>query len=122
MERDNAEIEKLFDELKVFKDCSMREFIAIFGGFKINNSLPLFANLYVWRQCVEFHNYFEAYTSGLCAPFIYFANFICYSFLVSNPNASLVKFASLRRSIGLYLIYQGIKIKYYPTKHLVDDY
>ena len=44
--------EDLEEELKVFKDCSVRELIEIFG-IKTNTELPLFVNLWILREYIR---------------------------------------------------------------------
>lgn len=44
--------DELEEELKVFKDCSVRELIEIFG-IKTNVELPLYVNLWILREYIR---------------------------------------------------------------------
>ena len=45
--------EQLFEEFKVFKDCTITEFLDIFGR-KYNEELPLYSQLFIVREQAKY--------------------------------------------------------------------
>ena len=69
--------DEMYEELKVFKDCSIKEFEEIFGP-DCNTDLPLYANLFKLREQLTYYNMAVSITNSNIMPFIIAANSMWY--------------------------------------------
>ena len=97
----------LHEELKVFKDCSIREFVDIFGT-EPNPELPLFTNIWLLRERVRY----DALLEGLSVQYALFATiglnfFWYYAYLKKRYIGQTLRFCRFPRTIMIFGLYMA---------------
>lgn len=111
---------EIYDELKVFKDCTMEEFEDIFGS-ACNTELPLYVNLFKFREQVAFSTIVLAKSTQYLVPFVIIANTLRYYQLKRTMVGQTIYFNSIGRTIGLALFFSYFARTKYATP-LVREY
>lgn len=114
-------MQELYDELKVFRDCSIEEFEDIFGD-ECNTDLPLFANLYKFREQINYWRLVSAESCQYTLPFMLLSNTAYYYHLRHLFPGTFVKFASLPRSMALFFVYYQIRMNKVTIPHVRAHY
>jgi len=107
-EEGNAQsMEEVYQELKVFKDCTIEEFEDIFGN-ECNTNLPFYVNLYKLKEQYAYNELVDSKTNTYCMPAVILMNTAWYYYLRrTQPNTTL-RFTSLKRTMGLTLLYNVV--------------
>jgi len=95
---------ELYEELKVFKDCTFREFLFIIG-MDFNPSLPLYANLYILKEMMMFGRFFENEVTKYQVPGTILGNFAFYYGARWAMPGAPIKFVSIIRTLLIFWAY-----------------
>ena len=101
----NQQMDEVYEEFKVFKDCSVQEFEDLFGP-KYNDALPLYVNLYILREQQRYINLVDQNSNRYCAPTVIALNTFYYFMRQKSMLNQTFIFARFGRTALLTLFYQ----------------
>ena len=96
------------EDLKVFRDCTVDEFMNIFGP-RCDQNMPLFANLFILRESWQYNRYLTSEAVKFSIPVTVGLNTLYYFMLRRYYIGKSFRFNRFARTLALFSSFFGIR-------------